>query len=131
MSNLIPNSLPQPQSSESNKPDPSKFYDEIIRDSMSGSSFGDSQNPKVRRLHGKASTLAATALATTTKANYGRAWGRLLGFCAKMGFNPMEVSGLELATWLTYRAEQTSSPNMLDSDLKAVKSFRQAAKNHF
>ena len=95
---------------------------------MSGSSFGDSQNPEVRRLHGKASTLAATALATTTKANYGRAWGRLLGFCAKMGFNPMEVSGLELASWLVYRAEQTSSPNVLESDLKSVKSFRLAAK---
>ena len=43
----------------------------------------------------------------------------------------MEVSGPELATWLVFRAEQTSSPNMLDSDLKAVKSFRQAAKKLF
>ena len=43
----------------------------------------------------------------------------------------MEVSGPGLATWLVYRAEQTSSPNILDFDLKAVKSFRQAAKKPF
>ena len=86
-----PVSLPQTQSFESNKPDPGKFYEEIIKDSMSGSSIGNSQNPEVRRLHGKASTLAATALATTTKATHGRAWGRFTGFCAKMGHNPMEI----------------------------------------
>ena len=39
----------------------------------------------------------------------------------------MEVSGVELATWLVFRAEQTSSPNMLESDLKTVKCFRQSA----
>ena len=43
----------------------------------------------------------------------------------------MEVSGPGLATWLVYRAEQTSPPNLLESDLKAVKSFRQAAKKPF
>ena len=45
-----------------------------------------------------------------------------------MGYNPMEVSGPELATWLVHRTEQTSSPNVLESDLKSVKSFRLAAK---
>ena len=98
---------------------------------MSGSSFGDSQNPKARRLHNKASMLAASALTSSTKANYGKAWGRFLSFCNKMGYDPMEVSGPELATWLAYRAKHTSSPNMLDSDLKAVISFRQAAKKPF
>ena len=73
LSSLDPISLPQPQSSESNKPDPGKFYEEIIRDSMSGSSFGDSQNPEVRRLHGKALMLAASALASSTKVNYSKA----------------------------------------------------------
>ena len=69
LSNLIPNSFPQPQSSESNKPDPRQFYENIIKDLMSGSSFGDSQNPEARRLHGKASMLAASALSSSTKAN--------------------------------------------------------------
>ena len=94
-------------------------------------SFGDSQNPKARRLHDKASLLAALALASSTKANYGKAWGRFLDFCDKMGYNPMEASGQELATWLVFRSEQTSSPNMLEADLKAVKSFRQAANKPF
>ena len=78
LSNLVPNSFPQPQSSESNKPDPCQFYENIIKDSMSGSSFGDSQNPEARRLHGKALMLAASALASSTKANYGKAWGQFL-----------------------------------------------------
>ena len=48
---------------------------------MSGRSFGDSQNPKARRLHDKALLLAALALASTTKTSYGKAWGRFLDFC--------------------------------------------------
>ena len=43
----------------------------------------------------------------------------------------MEVSGLELVTWLVFRAEQISSPNMLESDLKAVTCFRQVANRPF
>ena len=43
----------------------------------------------------------------------------------------MEASGQELATWLVFRSEQTSSPNMLEANLKAVKSFRQAANKPF
>ena len=95
---------------------------------MSGYSFGDSQNPEVRRLCSKASTQAALALAPTTKTTYGRALGRFTSFCATMGYNPMEVSGTELATWLVHRAEQTSSPNVLESKLKSIKCFRLAAK---
>ena len=98
---------------------------------MSDSSFGDSQNPEAKRLHDKASMLAASALTSTTKVNYGKAWARFLYFCDKMGYNPMEASGQELATWLVFRAKQTSSPNMLESDLKAVTCFRQAANKPF
>ena len=98
---------------------------------MSGCSFGDFQNPEAKRLHDKALMLAASALASSTKTSYGKAWGQFFNFCNKMGYNPMEVSGQELATWLVFRSEQTSSPNMLESDLKAVKSFRQAANKPF
>ena len=72
---------------------------------MSGTSFGDSQNPVAERLHGKASLLAASALASTTKNSYGKAWGCFLYFCDKMGYDSMEVSGQELATWLVFRSE--------------------------
>ena len=47
---------------------------------MSGSSFGDSQNPKARRLHDKALMFIALALASSTKANYGKALGQFLKF---------------------------------------------------
>ena len=43
----------------------------------------------------------------------------------------MEALGQELATWLVFRSKQTPSPNMLEANLKAVKSFRQAAKKPF
>ena len=45
-----------------------------------------------------------------------------------MGFDPLEVSGPVVATWVAHRAEETSSPNVLDQDLKLVKRFRLAAK---
>ena len=76
---------------------------------MSGTSFDDSLNSEAKRLHGKASLLAALALASTTKNSYGKAWGRFQYFCDKMGYNPMEALGQEFATWLVFRAEQTSS----------------------
>ena len=120
--------LPQSHSSENIKPTHGKFYEEIIKDSMSGLSFGDPQNPKVRRLCSTASSLAATALAPSTKDNYGRAWGHFKTFCSTVGFDPLEVSVPEIATWLVHRAEQTSSPNVLESDLKSIKCFRLAAK---
>ena len=40
----------------------------------------------------------------------------------------MEVSGPEIATWLVHRAEQTSSPNVLESEHKSIKCFRLTAK---
>ena len=50
--------------------------------------------------------LAASALASSTKANYGKAWGQFLNFCDKMGNDPMEVSGQELAIWLVYNTSK-------------------------
>ena len=75
--------------------------------------------------------MAASALASTTKNIYGKAWGEFRYFCDKMGYNPMEASGQELATWSVFRAKQTSSANMLEADLKAAKCFRQAANKLF
>ena len=95
---------------------------------MSDGSFSDSQNPEAKQLHDKASMLTALALATSTKTNYGKAWARFLDLCDKMGYNPMEASGQDIATWIVFRSEQTSSPNMLEADLKVVKYFRQTAK---
>ena len=114
-SNLV--SPPRKSSSKKAKPH-SNFFKEIITDSMTNSSLENSQNPKIRRLHSTASSLAATALAPTTNDTYGRAWGRFKAFCSTNGFNPLEAPGLVVATWLVYRAEQTSSPNVLESDLK-------------
>ena len=95
---------------------------------MTSSSLENSQNPEVSRLCSTASSLAATALAPTTNDRYGRAWGHFKAFCSTMGFNPFEAPGPVIATWLVYRAEQTSSPNVLESDLKSVKCFRLTAK---
>ena len=71
--------------------------------------------------------LAALALAISTKVNYGKAWAWFLDFCDKMGYDPMEASGWDIATWLVFRSEPTSSPNILEDGLKAVKCFRQTA----
>ena len=68
--------------------------------------------------------LAASSLAYLTKSNYGKAWARFLNFCDKMGYHPMEASGMDIALWLVFRAEQTSSPNVLEADLKVIKCFR-------
>ena len=95
---------------------------------MEDSSLQDSQNPDFKRLCSTASSLEATALAPTTNDRYGRAWGRFKPFCSNMGFDPFEASGPILATWVAYRAEETSSPNVLESDLKSVKCFRVTAK---
>ena len=104
------------------------FFKEIIKDSMESSSLEDSQNSEFRRFRSAASSLAATALAPTTNDRYGRAWGHFKAFCSKMGFNPFEASGPIIATWVVYRAEETSSPNVLESDLKSIKCFRLTAK---
>ena len=71
--------------------------------------------------------LEASALVDSTKTNYGKAWARFLDFCDKMGYDPREASGTDLALWLMFRAEQTSSPNVLEADLKVIKYFRQSA----
>ena len=43
---------------------------------MSDHHFKDSLTPEARQLHVKTSSLAASALAESTKSNYGKAWGR-------------------------------------------------------
>ena len=43
------------------------------------------------------------------------------------GLNPIETSRQDIANWLVYRSEHTKSPNVLESNFKAVKCFRQAA----
>ena len=93
-------------------------------------SFKDSSNPEAKCLHEKATLLAAITLAKSTKGYYGKAWGRFEQFCDQMGLNPMEASGWDIASWLVCRSEQTSSPNMLESDLKAIKCFRCSANKH-
>ena len=94
---------------------------------MSDDSFSNSQNPEAKQLHDKASMLATSALATSTKVNYGKAWARFLDFCDKMGYDPMEASGRDIATCIVFRSEQTSSPNMLEAYFKVIKCFRHSA----
>ena len=94
---------------------------------MSDFSITDSQNPEFQHLHQKALLLAALALASSTKSNYGKAWVRFLNFCNLMGYNPMETSGQDIANWLIYRSERTKSPNVSESNLKVIKCFRHAA----
>ena len=71
--------------------------------------------------------LAAWALAISTKTNYSKAWAWFLAFYDKIGYHPMESSGQDIATWLVFRSEQTSSPNVLEADLKVIKCFRHSA----
>ena len=95
---------------------------------MDHSSLQDSKNPEFKRLCVSASSLAAMALAQSTSEAYGRAWGHFMGYCSQMGFDPLKASGPVVATWVAHRAEETSSPNVLEQDLKSVKCFRLAAK---
>ena len=39
----------------------------------------------------------------------------------------MEVSGQSIANWLVNRSRAPKSPNALEGDIKAIKSFRHAA----
>ena len=89
--------------------------------------FKDSLNHEARRLHEKASMLAASTLANFTKGKYGKEWAWYLDFCNKMGLDPMEVSGRDIATWLLFKSEQTYSQNMLEADLKVIKCLRCSA----
>ena len=95
---------------------------------MDHSVLHDTDNPEFKRLCALASSLAATALASTMSEVYGRAWGRFMGYCSEMGFDPLEVSGPVVATWVAHRAEETSLPNILDQDLKSFKCFRLTSK---
>ena len=98
MSQSLPDLPPQNQSLECNKPDPSQFYENIIRDAISGPSFDDSSNLEAKRLLGKASLSAASAFTSKTMNSFVKAWGQFRYFCDKMGYDLIEVSGLELAT---------------------------------
>ena len=105
-----------------------EFFKEIIADSMQIPEADQSSNTNFERLRLSASSLAATALAPSTSDRYGRAWGRFKNFCSNNNFDPLSARGPVLATWLVSRAEETDSPNVLESDLKSVKCFRLAAK---
>ena len=94
------NSVPPSSDSVSDKPQPvpGLFFQQIVRDSMDHSSLQDSKNPEFKRLCVSASSLAVTALAQSTSEAYGRAWGRFMGYCSQMGFDPLEASGPVVAT---------------------------------
>ena len=124
-SNLAP---PQQKTGSKEVKPHQEFFKDIITDSMQIPAVDNSSNPEFERLRRTASSLAATALAPTTSDRYGRAWGRFKTFCSKNNFDPMSAKGPILATWLVSRAEETESPNVLESDLKSVKCFRLAAK---
>ena len=70
---------------------------------MLDDSLKNSFNPEARRLHDKACMLTASALANSTKTNYGKACAWFLYFCDKMGYDPMEASRQNIATWLVFR----------------------------
>ena len=93
---------------------------------MSDFSFQDSQNPKIHCLHQKASLLAASSLANSTKSNYGKAWVRFLHFCYLMGLIPMATSGQDIADWLVYRSEHTKSPNVAEALLMGLLKAKEA-----
>ena len=50
---------------------------------------------ETRNLFEKATQLAASVLAPSTKSNYKRAWDRFVTYAKEMGFNLMEVSSAE------------------------------------
>ena len=127
---LAQSNLAPPQQETGSKEDKphQEFFKDIIADSMQVSAVGNSSNTEFERLRSTASSLAATALAPTTSDRYGRAWGRFKAFCSKNNFDPMSATGPVVATWLVCRAEETTSPNVLESDLKSIKCFRLAAK---
>ena len=112
-----------------------EFFKDIIADSMKISGPNQPTNENFERLRDIASSLAATALAPSTNDRYGRAWGRFKTFCSENNLDPLSVEGPVIAAWIVSRAEETDSPNVLESDLESVKSFRLAAmapiKNYY
>ena len=130
-STSLPRSKPatSTQTSGSKKVKPhQEFFKDIIADSMKISGPNQPTNENFERLRGIASSLAATALAPSTNDRYGRAWGRFKTFCSENNCDPLSVEGPVIAAWIVSRAEETDSPNVLESDLKSIKSFRLAAK---
>ena len=93
-------SVPPASDSVSDKPQPAPglFFQQIVRDSMDHSAMQDPENQEFKRLCVSASSLAAMALAQSTSEAYGRAWGCFMGYCSQMGFDPLKVSGLVVAT---------------------------------
>jgi len=65
----------------------------------------ESFNMEARHLHQKATVLAASALASSTKSNYRKAWGRFQSICDKMRIDPLEASRPDIVTWLVYRSK--------------------------
>ena len=94
---------------------------------MAGHKLKEPSNREARRLYLRATHLAPSALATSTKSNQGHDWGRFQTYCESKGLDPMEASGPDIATWLVFRSEQTTSPNMVEVDLNTVKCFRKHA----
>merc|ERR1711867_168968 len=130
-STSLPRSSPVPpkKNSGSKKVKPhQEFFKEIIADSMQIPEADQSSNTNFERLRRTALSLAATALAPTTNDRYGRAWGQFKNFYSANNFDPLSAEGPVVATWIVSRAEETDSPNVLESDLKSIKSFRLAAK---
>merc|ERR1712240_545243 len=105
-----------------------EFFKEIIADSLQIPEANQSTNTNFERLRRTALSLAATALAPTTNDRYGRAWVRFKNFCSANNFDPLSAEGPVVATWIVSRAEETTSPNVLESDLKSIKCFRLVAK---
>ena len=77
---LDSNSVPPASDSVSDNPQPvhGLFFQQIIRDSMDHSVSHDTDNPEFKRLCASASSLAATAQATTMSEAYGRSFHGLL-----------------------------------------------------
>ena len=90
---------------------------------MAGHKLKEPSNREARRFNLKATILAASALAPSTKSNYGQAWGRFHTYCENMGLDPTEASEPDVATWGVLRCEQTTSLNMIEANLNAVKCF--------
>ena len=109
-----------------------EFSQDIFADSMEISA--PNQSAHLKRFRDAASSLAATALAPTHE-KYGKAWGRFKNYCSENNFDPLSAEGSVVATWINSRAEETDSPNVLESDLESVKRFRLAVmapiKNYY
>ena len=96
-------------------------FDQIVKAVMGGYSLHPGASSETRRLMEKATSLAAQALAPSTKDNYGQGWARFSTFCKGKGIDPMLATESDVAIFLVQRSEETDSPNMVEGDLKAIK----------